>query len=569
MSNELMQGSKAVIEEVEGIWKDYDPVEGYAAGLPDCKGKMFMPTDEAKAEILRRIQNVRPHLTEIKNPELHACAEKLLNSTSVALEFSLPDEQIVACFLALWFPLLKKEQNQDFVSELLEQALEIVALEHLRWRDQQFNGTTRKACVDACASLEAILIVLASENPKLIDLISQLSNSVGNFRSLFSFPVKDPDSFEELFAFFERNAGSATENKLYPQMVKEVFDYGASIKEIYDHSQKMLADELRLTNELVPRLSKEIGVPPNASLGDAYAAVSKAYEIEGSVLSEARKMMAVLNKFVDKNLQDLGIDPDISAESTPQYLKALITSGTALALNYLTNKPKVHVYVTQEENGSWLTLLNVLVHEATHAYSPLILSGVSSLRTLTKLKSWLVLPFYEATAFHRELELYEAVYAASQLQGDRSATVRALLRLFDATKFPLRDDVVAFELETRIWRVIRALRTICDVEINTGQRTYVDFIKWAANRTQLSKQFIHSQCFMFLSYPGYIPSYSFCGSQYQKLQSEAEKKGVTRFVFNSKANRMGLLPWTLCLEKMKAFAETNGEKAAELGSEVV
>src|SRR5687767_8163490 len=88
-----------VIDEIIGIWRDVDPVECYAAGFDGCEGKLFIPTDAAKADILRRIENARSRLPEIKNSELRAAANKLLSSTSVAIDFESPDEQIVVCFI--------------------------------------------------------------------------------------------------------------------------------------------------------------------------------------------------------------------------------------------------------------------------------------------------------------------------------------------------------------------------------------------------------------------------------------------------------------------------------------
>jgi hypothetical protein len=87
----------------------------------------------------------------------------------------------------------------------------------------------------------------------------------------------------------------------------------------------------------------------------------------------------------------------------------------------------------------------------------------------------------------------------------------------------------------------------------------VDFIKWAAAHTGLSKEFIHNECFTFLSFPGYTPSYSFCGSRYEVLQSQAERRGVSRFTFNTEANRMGLQPWTACVKRMERDSPPSAE----------
>jgi hypothetical protein len=380
---------------------------------------------------------------------------------------------------------------------------------------------------------------------------------VADFRSLFSFPVRQPNTFEELFAFFEANAAGASENRLYSQILDHVFDYGASAQDIHTQSQQMLVEELTLAREVASRLALPVGVGANASLGETYEALSKRYAINGAVVAEAQKIMAALNNYIDGYIQDLGLQPNILPEATPPFLKPLVTSGATIALNYIQEKPLVRIYVTEEKNTSWLTLLNVLVHEAAHAYHPSILSASPTLPLLMKLKSWLAIPLMEAVAFHREMELFEAAKEESGLSGGLSRIQQELLELFDTPKFPLRDDIVAFEFETRVWRIIRALRSLCDVEVNTGKRTYVDFIKWAGVYTGFSREFIHDECFTFLASPGYTPSYSFCGSQYERLQVQARQRGVSTLDFNTEANRMGLLPWTMCVKRMEKFLPLN------------
>jgi len=237
-------------------------------------------------------------------------------------------------------------------------------------------------------------------------------------------------------------------------------------------------------------------------------------------------------------------------------LQDLVTSGATVVLDYLQPKPNVFIFITEEKNSSWLTLLNVLVHEATHAYQPIILAGQSHLPAFSKLRSLLGIPFMEASAFHRELEVFEALKAAVDKGRLRNEVENEFLSTFDASKFSNRIDVDCFELETRVWRVMRALRSLCDVEVNSGRKTYVEFINWAVEKSGLKKQFIHDECFTFLSSPGYTPSYSFCGGQYADIQERAESADINRLDFNTQANAMGLWPWPLCVRKMENFQKT-------------
>jgi hypothetical protein len=270
--------------------------------------------------------------------------------------------------------------------------------------------------------------------------------------------------------------------------------------------------------------------------------------------------MRAVQPFTDSYLQDLPDGINIEPEKTPQYLVNLVTSGATVALNSLTSCPEVHIYVTEEKNKSWLTLLNVLVHEATHAYHPIILSQANptphgaGLPILLRVRSYLAVPLMEAAAFRREMEMFEAVSDIKDKECPSDIEAK-LLEIFKSRGFPLEDVVNCFELETRIWRIIRALRAICDVEVNSGVRTYVQFLSWAAQYSGLRKEFIHNECFPFLGSPGYTPSYSFCGLKYEKLQKQA----ASRRDFNTRVHRMGLLPWTTCLTEMESFTLSESE----------
>src|ERR1700752_3019883 len=140
MSDSLTQTNQDVVDEVINIWKHFDPVEAYAAGLPDCKGKMFIPSEYEKSKLLGRIEKIEPRLSEITDTSLHRTAATLLNGIRLALKFDSPDAQILACFLALWYPLLKQQEQEPFVAELLKHAMEVIKSEHGRLRDRQSTG---------------------------------------------------------------------------------------------------------------------------------------------------------------------------------------------------------------------------------------------------------------------------------------------------------------------------------------------------------------------------------------------------------------------------------------------
>ncbi len=551
--------AQSATDAVLDCWKTCDPSGAYQAGFIELRGKMIVPRPDVFEQNLAKIDEVRGRLKEIEREDLWVLCEKLLNSLELDLRIQSPDKFVGQCFMSLWFTLLMDEQKLDeksfeAVTPLLKQTIEVLELESERWSDRDFSGEVIKATVDNCNSLEFMLSTLEGLNLAPADLFNEVRLRLTDFRKLFPFPVKDESNFDQVFAFLKEKSKPAKVNEFYARILTDVFDFGASAQEIEDTTLPFLESALKETRDLLPELSLFVdGVTPDTPLGKVYELLTEKYKIkEGEVLDQAKMMMEVINSFVDRFVQDLGEHPDIEPIQAPNFLTDLITSGATVPLNFATDKPRSIIYINEDKNTSFLTLLNVLVHEATHAYHPLILATVPDLPRLATLKLPYTIPFSEATAFHREFELFESLERQSE-RGRHNAVQQKLIDLFDLPAPSLSNDVLAFKFETFYWRIIRAVRTLCDVRVNTGKSTYVEFLEWASKFTGFSKSTINDECFTFLSAPGYMPSYSFCGSEYETLENQASNNGLSEFDFNTRANKMGIWPWTICLQKMRNF----------------
>jgi hypothetical protein len=543
-----------VLEHVFALWKEFDPVEAYAAGLKDYDGTLFIPSDKAIKSLTGRIAAIELRLGEIGNILHRTVAKKLCEMIRAALLYDSPHAEVLNCAIALWYVVLKKEFGHDFVIPLLKNITQTLRLEHCKWQGRVLSGESYKTVNDAVAFLREMLSTVLEMNQKAADAIEEVSLSLRAFSSLL--PPTIPGDFSSLLAFFEQHSFPAVPTEGYRDGLARLYDYGDSAEEILRESKKTLDVEIGQAERLIPKLRKHLGLHGALDLGEAYDKMTSLYAIKEGVANEATKILKAVQPFTDSYLQDLPNGVDIEPEKTPPYLVNLVTSGATLALNYLRAYPEVHIYVTEEKNKSWLTLVNVLVHEATHAYHPIILSQTDStspatrLPILLRIRTYLAVPLMEAAAFCREMEMFEAVRDI-KTKPNPNEVEKNLLEIFESRGFPLDDVVNCFELETRIWRIIRALRAICDVEVNSGVRTYVQFLSWAEQYSGLRKEFIHNECFTFLGSPGYTPSYSFCGSKYEKLQKQA----VSRRDFNTRAHRMGLLPWTTCLVELESFID--------------
>jgi hypothetical protein len=554
--------SDNILDRVFDFWKSCDFSGAYQAGFTECRGKMFIPYPSLVERTLDEIDSLRTRLNEIDREDLRILSEKLLSGIEIDLKIQSPERFVGGCFMSLWFSLLMNEQKVDdksleAVDPLLEQSVEILQIELERWRGHEFSGEVIKSTVDNCNSLAFILDTLEGQHVGSYELFTKVRTLLAEYRQLFPFPVEDPQDFRQLFAFFKEKSTPPKANEFYSRILSEMYDFGATAEVIETETMSFLDDELAAAREVIPKFSKGfLDLPLDASLGQVYGVLTEKYEIKSEeVLQQAKRMMEVINTFIDRYIQDLGTNPDITPIEAPKYLSDLITSGATVPLNFATPQPKSIIYINKEKNASFLTLLNVLVHEASHAYHPLILAH-QSLPELARLKLSYTFPFSEATAFHREFELFEAVSEQST-RAKHNSVQQKLIDLFDIPSPALPDDVLAFEFETRYWRIIRGVRTLCDVQLNTGRKNYVEFLEWASDYTGFSTELINDECFTFLGAPGYMPSYSFCGNEYEALEREASKHGIAKLEFNSRANQIGLWPWTVCLKKMGDFFMAN------------
>ena len=131
----------SLTEDILQIWADLFPIQGYAAGLSSCQGRILLPTPENKQVALEHINAAEQRLGESADPDLQATAAKLLFCFRINLELESyrPHQAVNTCAEGIRYILLKKEQQAPFVAEYLENLRQILKLEIKRWQVQQLS----------------------------------------------------------------------------------------------------------------------------------------------------------------------------------------------------------------------------------------------------------------------------------------------------------------------------------------------------------------------------------------------------------------------------------------------
>jgi hypothetical protein len=277
-----------------------------------------------------------------------------------------------------------------------------------------------------------------------------------------------------------------------------------------------------------------------------------------NVLNALETLRDKLRGVIERNLVRISPRYNVKVVETPAYLVPFIPSAAMDAYDTLTENPFCIFFVTTDENfappGSLAELFQTLVHEEYGHCVNFINSAVefvNPLSILEKVNTTFHYPISEGISFHRELEslrLLQTLTAKKRLSHNERKLLTVIEGFRESRKFLKELEFVVYE-----WRIIRFLRAIGDVRINTGKQGIAEFVDWAHNETGLSKNMVFNQIFIFQSSPGYAPCYSIGGMVLRRFQDLAKKHGMDTIKFNTFVCSLGAPPRTFFEQKLGKF----------------
>jgi hypothetical protein len=545
---------KNLVLQIVDLWSDINPVVGYTSGHLRSLNKLFKQTME-NVEIMRsRIRILRSQLNEITDEDLRLTADAILTSLKTQLDMPRPSGAgpsgtcmggIGAAGDGVFYILLKKEHNKDFVATYLQAVKETVEFETQRWRGQDFTILVCKECLNTATYLEGTLESLKKVRSDMDQAIDKIKVALEKYKDIFLVDTKlSSDNFTDywpLFQEWDANAGPA-QTIGYPLCLKNYYQLDKTADEIETMAQSWLDLDMAVTIDITQRIAMLPFVGSEGNLQTIWDKVTKQYSVDFGKCCE--NVIEACKNYGAQYIISFNKDDKVDFAPTPDYLASLITGGGDYAINYLDPKTAFsQLYLTQSKNTSLLTMINILVHEASHGYN-FVLSAKYAKSPLLNLNTALEVPMTEGMAFYRE---YQYWAAAQNLLGQTNLNEeqKAYLVLYGDTPKEQEQGVLCAQLETYIWRVIRYIRALCDVKVNGGKMTYTEFISWAAQTTGLSEETLHGECFTLLASPGYAPCYALGCVSYAYFQKKGISNGISEINFNTFASKQGFYSWPL------------------------
>ncbi len=535
------------LEEILSLWQTVYPGLGYKAGIEQCRGQLFIRSDTAIGQITEWTREIRSNLHTVQDDDLRATGDALLRAIEVDLSLERPDRVPREIASTLFAVMLKDDTAQSFVADLIDRSIEAIQVDQPLWSGHMMTMEEKWHAMRALDFLSKTLDAVAT-NPGVEGKVAELRSAAAGYMNLFYEANLSELGGEQLLTLLASQTAPPSALAEHALLLQEFYGFQETAEEMRLSATRWLEHELEEVGRLVAELSPRYGVP--AHLEDVCTSVGEANAIPTGFLEFATTVTDALNAFTAEKWLDLAADDYVELKETPDYLQPLITEGEVQSFDQLTLRPRSVCFMTPSKNDNLLTLLNVLVHEYAHGFHDLLTFRTAK-HALLKIETPLRTADTEAIAFHREWELFEDASAALR-RGPTSDAEAGLLRLFGATEAEQQLRMDEFEFETRIWRVARYLRVLCDVAVHTGALTYSQFVERAHEQSGLGRQRVHDYCFTFLKDPGYTPCYAVAGMRLAAIQESAESHGFTRKAFDTLASSVGFYPLTVferCLRR--------------------
>ncbi len=552
-----------LIDDIVQLWSDINPVASYTSGYTTSLQQLVFQTDAKTAELIVRIEALSARLSEITDPDLRQTAGAVLVNQRTQLELARPSGAgpsgtgaggVYAAADGVFYLVLKGDYAADWVSAYLNTATEMVMFETKRWANGSYTVEVKKECLNTVTYMQGTLSALVSANPALADAAAQVNNALVKYQSIFYSEALASDDFDVFWAAFK--AGDQEQGpqvaKGYPATLQNYYTLGMSADQVEQAANDWMLIDMPVTLDLAQRIGAALGLPATANLQTVWDAMSQRYAIDFTT-EKMQEVLTACNDYGQEKIIGFTAQDVVKFSPTPSYLVNLVTGGEDFAIDYLTQQPYSQLYLTASKNTSLLTMINILVHEASHGFN-FVMSARLASSPLLNLNTSLEVPMTEGQAYYREYQYYAGA-AALLGQTNLTAAEQAYLNLYGDTPIAQAEAVLGAQLETYIWRVIRYVRALCDVRVNGGKQTYTDFIAWAAQATGLSEQTLHGECFTFMASPGYAPCYAVGGATYGFLSTSGYSRGVTELSFNTQSSAMGFHSWPIDQMHMQNFAK--------------
>jgi hypothetical protein len=535
--------------------KEVNPSGAYLMGFNDYAGILFIASEENIREALSKVRALRARATT----ELQ---KKVLDSMETALLFDEPQPVLDDIIGTIFAHLVKEGVNDTHMLSLLDYAMKDVDACTKRYSGKEIGAAVKALTLYRLDGALEILDTVKGEtkSQRVKAACDSLKANIAEYVKLFELEGWGKGEFPNVETIFKSHGFDLGRQKFYPRVLKNGYDYHESPDELEKNAIAWIDEELPRFRAVTERLAKRFGCKPTAE--DVEAKINGRMELDPKKLVKVTlEMRKVIQRFVNEDVNRINPKYNTKVIETPPYLTGTIPTGAAQFFDTFTRKPFQYFFQTtdpkRDPDKSVSALMNLLVHEeyghcVHHSNSALGFAGkVPTLQLLPGTPT--TAPITEGLSFNREMEFFEASKA---LEGKKKLTKaeRDYVKLME--KYGGLEKInLEVEFMTRRWRIVRFLRVVGDVWVNTGKKSLLEFVDWAHEYTGVPRSSVYFQLFPAHegSFPGYATSYAVMGQEIRGIEKKI-RDPKKRVKFSTYLCSIGFPPRSMYRRMLQAYA---------------
>jgi hypothetical protein len=541
--------------QIMDFFKEVNPSGAYLVGFNEYAGKLFIASEENIRRALRKVRALKAKAkTELQS--------KLLASIETALMFDEPQPVLDDIVGTIFVHLVKEGIHDDHMSSLLTDAMKDVDACRKRYSRKKITAAVKALALYRLDGALGILDTVKGEtkSPQVKAACDALKANISEYVKLFALEGWGKGEFPNVERIFRTHGFDLARQKFYPHVLKYGYDYPESPEQLEKNAIAWLDEELPKFRKATEKLAKHFGC--EATPEEVEAKINSRMQLDPKKLVKITlEMRRVVQRFVDEDVA--GINPKYNTKviETPPYLTGVIPTGAAQFFGTFTRRPFQYFFQTtdpkRDPDKSVPALLNLLVHEeyghcVHHSNSAMGFVGKVPMLNLMA-NSPHTAPITEGLSFNREREFMEASKA---LEGMKRLTKaeKDYVRLME--KYGgLKQLNLEIEFATRKYRIIRFLRVVGDVWVNTGKKGLLEFVDWAHEHTGVARSTVYFQLFPAHEggFPGYATSYAVEGQEIRSIEKRI-KDPRKRVKFSTYLCSIGFPPRSIYNRMLREYA---------------
>ena len=541
--------------QIMDLVKEVNPSGAYLIGFIEYAGKLFIAS---RANIDAALDRVRSLRAEAKT-ELQ---RRVLDSMEVMLLFDEPQPVLDDIVGTIFAHLVKEGIKDEHLLSLFDYAVKDIDACFARYEGRVIPTPVKALTL---YRLDGVLEILdtvkgQTKSPEVQRAADALKQRVSEYVRLFELEGWGKGEFPNAEKIFKAGGFDLGRQGFYPKALANGLGYAETPEELEARAVSWIDEELPRFNRVTAKLAKIFGCDPTPE--EVEEKIKEKDNIEpGRLVGTTRGIRRTVQRLVDEDLCRINPKYKTTVIETPPYLTGTIPSAAAQFFDTFTKKPFQYYFQTTDPKRdpakTVADMVQTLVHEE---YGHCVHHSNSALQFVGELSPVQILPglatggpVTEGLSFNREiefLELSKSLETKRRLTKTEKGYVRLLGKHGGLEQFNLE-----LEFTTMRWRIVRFLRVVGDVRVNTGKQALMDFVDWAHGRTGIPRSSVYYQLFPAHEgiFPGYATSYAVCGQAIRAIERKI-KDPKKRVRFSTYLCSIGFPPMSIYMRMLKGYA---------------